>query len=66
MPAGLTLAQFEEVLTKGTDFDKKHPQISPLLQVMPWPVYQSMSTRQMRAIYEYLSSIPPVKVEGAQ
>lgn len=64
MPAGLTFEQFQEVLTRGTDFKKKHTPISPLLQVMPWPVYQDMSTRQMRAIYEYLSSIPPVKVEG--
>ncbi len=64
MPAGLTLDQFLEVFSKGTDFDKKHPQMGPLLQVMPWPSYQSMSTRQLRAIYEYLSSIPPVTVPG--
>ena len=64
MPSGLTLDQFTEVLQKGTDFDKKHTQISPLLQVMPWPVYQNMNPRQIRAIYEYLSSIPPVTVQG--
>jgi len=63
-PAGLTLAQFQEVLTKGTDFDKVHPQISPLLQVMPWPAYSNMNPRQIQAIYEYLSAIPPVKVAG--
>ena len=64
MPSGLTLDQFTEAMTKGTDFDKKHPQMGPLLQVMPWPTYQNMSTRQIRAIYEYLSSIPPVTVPG--
>jgi hypothetical protein len=57
-PAGLSFEQFEEVLRVGTDFDHLHPQVSPLLQVMPWPVYQSMSDRDLHAIYEYLSAIP--------
>jgi hypothetical protein len=58
LPAGLTLSQFMEVIRHGTDFDHLHPQISPLLQVMPWTVYQSMTDRDIQAIYEYLSSIP--------
>ncbi len=58
LPAGLTLSQFTEVLRHGTDFKQLHPQISPLLQVMPWPVYQDMTDRDIQAIYEYLSSIP--------
>ncbi|HEY0766382.1 MAG TPA: hypothetical protein VGD47_00375, partial [Steroidobacteraceae bacterium] len=29
-----------------------------LLQIMPWPIYQNMSDRDLRAIYEYLSAIP--------
>ena len=33
-----------------------------LLQVMPWPVYQTISDDDLRAIYEYLSAIPPVPV----
>ena len=66
LPAGLTLEQFQEAMTKGTDSDKKHPAMGPLLQVMPWPTYQDMSPRQIRAIYEYLSSIPSVKVPGLQ
>ncbi len=57
-PAGLTFEQFKEVLHHGTDFDHAHPQFGPLLQVMPWSVYQSMTDHDMRAIYEYLSSIP--------
>jgi hypothetical protein len=28
------------------------------LQVMPWPVFQSMTDHQIEAIYEYLSAIP--------
>ena len=57
-PAGLTLEQFVEVMRDGTDFKNRHPQISPLLQVMPWPVYGKMSDRELQAIYEYLRAIP--------
>jgi hypothetical protein len=28
------------------------------LQVMPWPTFQNMTDHDLRAIYEYLSSIP--------
>jgi hypothetical protein len=31
-----------------------------LLQVMPWPIFQSMKERDLRAIYEYLRAIPCV------
>ncbi len=57
-PAGLTLAQFTDVLRNGTDYDNLHPQISPLLQVMPWPVYHNLTDHDIRAIYEFLSAIP--------
>jgi len=57
-PAGLSLAEFKEVLHRGTDFKDRHPQISPLLQVMPWPVYGNMSDRELEAIYEFLKAIP--------
>jgi hypothetical protein len=57
-PAGLTLEQFKEVLKHGTDFKSIHPQISPLLQVMPWPVYGKMFDRDMEAVYEFLRAIP--------
>ena len=57
-PAGLSLEQFKEVMHQGTDFKNRHPQISPLLQVMPWPVYGKMSDRELEAIYEYLKAIP--------
>ena len=60
-PADLTFQQFLDVMHKGTDFDLEHPQISPLLQVMPWPVFGDMTDRDLRAIYEYLSAIPSLK-----
>lgn len=64
MPAGLTLEQFIEVMHEGTDFKNQHPQISPLLQIMPWPVYSKMSDRELEAIYEYLRAIPCVGSVG--
>jgi hypothetical protein len=62
-PAGLTLEQFLEVLTIGTDFDNAPPVVpgphsADLLQVMPWPVFSKMTDREKRAIYEYLRAIP--------
>lgn len=60
LPGGLTRAEFIEVMRVGTDFDEEHPEISPLLQVMPWPVYGKMSDRELRAIYEFLRAIPCV------
>jgi hypothetical protein len=44
------VAGCSENITKGTDFDMQHPQMGPLLQVMPWPAYSNMNPRQIRAI----------------
>jgi hypothetical protein len=57
-PAGLTFQQFRRTMRTGEDLKQLHPQISPLLQVMPWPVYQSLTDRDLRAIYEFLRAIP--------
>ncbi len=61
LPAGLTLMQFTKVIRTGLDPDGFHPQVSPFLQVMPWPVYQGMTDRDIKAIYEYISTIPCVE-----
>lgn len=58
LPAGLTLEQFIRVMRTGEDTKKLHTPISPLLQVMPWPVYGKMSDRDLHAIYLYLSVLP--------
>ena len=58
LPAGLTYAQFQQVMRTGIDLDHLHPQFGPLLQVMPWPTYQTMTDHDLQAIYEYLSTIP--------
>jgi hypothetical protein len=57
-PAGLTLQQFMQVMRTGVDLDNEHPGISPLLQVMPWPVFRHMTDNDLSAIYAYLSAIP--------
>jgi len=66
LPEGHTFAQFLDIIRTGfnDDFDPTKPPIppnTPLLQVMPWPVYQSMTDHDLRAIYEYLKAIPPAE-----
>lgn len=58
LPAGLSLEQFIRVMRTGEDTKQLHTQISPLLQVMPWPIYAKMSNRDLQAIYLYLSVLP--------
>jgi hypothetical protein len=52
------LATFKRVMRTGEDVRQLHPQISPLLQVMPWPVYQDMNDKELDAIFAFLSAIP--------
>lgn len=56
MPAGLTFNQFKHVIRTGEDPDNPHH----VLRVMPWPVYQTMTDHDLRAMYEYLSAIPAI------
>lgn len=58
LPAGYTRDEFLHVMRTGEDLKNRHPQISPLLQVMPWPWYKDLTDRELRAIYEYLRAIP--------
>ena len=72
---GHTFEEFREIMRKGTDFDHAHPTcagpVNPgcipppfngdLLQIMPWPTFQSMTDHDLRAIYEYLSAIPCIE-----
>lgn len=54
---GHTFAEFKHLLRTGHDPDEGNR----ILQVMPWPVYRQMTDRDLRAIYEYLSAIPPAE-----
>ena len=54
-PAGLTLPDFITTLRTG-----HNPNDPPgeILQVMPWPVYGKKTDHDLKAIYEYLRSLP--------
>jgi hypothetical protein len=47
-----------EKKTSTVCFAKDQPFNGDLLQVMPWPIFQSFQERDLRAIYEYLRAIP--------
>jgi hypothetical protein len=64
LPAGRTLAEFKEAMRAGTDF-RTPPDGTPILQVMPWPVYGKMSDRELEAIYEFLRAIPMINPRPA-
>jgi hypothetical protein len=71
---GLSFAEFREVLRTGIDLDHLHPNCSVtvttncfpaaqpfdgnLLQIMPWPILQGLTEHDIRAIYEYLRTVP--------
>ena len=72
LPEGLTEAEFIRVLRTGEDIhcDNQHEPNDPicalgpptaLLQVMPWPTYHSMTDADLKAIYAYLTAIPPAQ-----
>jgi hypothetical protein len=67
LPEGLTEAEFITVMRTGEDIHcEKAPgdpicavgPPTPLLQVMPWPTYHSMTDLYLKAIYAYLRAIP--------
>jgi hypothetical protein len=60
LPEGHTFAEFLLIMRTGIDLDQAHPQYGPLLQVMPWPAFRNLTDEDIRAIYEYLSALPPV------
>jgi hypothetical protein len=64
LPAGRTLEQFKEIMREGTDF-RTPSDGTPLLQVMPWPVYGKMWDRELEAIYEFLKAIPTINPRPA-
>jgi len=58
-PAGLSFKAFQHVIRTGED------PLNPgmVLQVMPWPTFQTMTDADLHAIYVYLSSIPPIAAD---
>ena len=64
LPAGRTLEEFKQIMHEGRDF-RNPPDTTPILQVMPWPVYGKMSDRELAAIYEFLRAIPTINPRPA-
>jgi hypothetical protein len=58
---GVMFDVFLRTMRTGFDRIQFHPALSPLLQVMPWPVFQDMTDHDLRAIYEYLKAIPCIE-----
>jgi len=72
---GRSFSEFQEIFRTGVDLDHLHPPCSAgqtanclpppfdgnLLQIMPWYAFQSMTERDIRAIYEYLSAVPCIE-----
>ena len=59
-----TLEQFTDIMRNGTDY-RQPADGTPILQVMPWPVYGKMSDREIAAIYEFLNAIPLISPRPA-
>jgi hypothetical protein len=59
-PAGLTFPEFLAVIRVGRDWKNLPPAVGDpdTLIIMPWPAYRHGTDRFIRAIYEYLRSIP--------
>lgn len=59
---GATFEEFRGIMRTGIDPDQAHLFIgNPYLQIMPWPAFQDMTEKDLRAIYEYLSAIPCIE-----
>jgi hypothetical protein len=72
---GHSFTEFLQIIRTGIDTDHLHPNCSAtvttnclqppfkgdLLQIMPWPIYRNMTDHDLRAIYEYLSTVPCVE-----
>ena len=72
-PEGLTEAEFIKVMRTGEDIHCEKDPSDPVcalfepgpptdvLQVMPWPNYHSMTDADLKAVYAYLTAIPPAQ-----
>ena len=67
LPEGVTESELVKVMRTGEDIHcEKDPgdpicalgPPTPVLQVMPWPTYHSMTDLYLKAIYAYLMAIP--------
>jgi hypothetical protein len=57
---GLRARYTEEAFIKTMRTGKK-PEGEVLLPPMPWPAFRNMTDEDLKAVYEYLTSLKPVK-----
>jgi len=69
-PEGLTEAEFIRIMRTGEDIHCEKFAADPIcalgpdtpvLQVMPWPTYHSMTDADLKAIYAHLTALPPAE-----
>jgi len=54
-----TEAQFMKAIREGKS--KGMDNTRPLMPPMPWPSYRNMSDEDLKAVFAYLKSLPPIK-----
>jgi len=59
-PSGL-VAWTEDIFVKAMKSGKHWGTSRPIMPPMPWPSYAQMTDEDLKAIFAYLRSIPPVK-----
>ena len=59
-PSGLA-AWTEDIFIKAIREGKHMGTSRPILPPMPWPVYRNFTDEDLKAIFAYLKTIPPVK-----
>jgi hypothetical protein len=55
-----------DVASSTVCFASELPFNGDLLQIMPWPIFQSFQAQDLRAIYEYLKAIPCIAGPGPE
>jgi hypothetical protein len=67
LPEGLTEEEFVKAMRTGEDIHCNKDPLDPIcalgppgpvLEVMPWPTYHSLTDLDLRAIYTYLTALP--------
>jgi Cytochrome c len=59
-PSGLA-AWTEDMFIRAIREGKHMGQSRPILPPMPWPVYRNFTDEDLKAVFAYLKSIPPVR-----
>ena len=61
-PGGMTYQQFKAAMQGGASAHNP----GHILQIMPWPMFRNMYENDLRAVYSYLSALPPAPSGAGQ